>query len=103
MVLAPGFTESPATLCIDHLRRQKRFTALPKIEPVAETSLSQAEVNHIRQVVNELQPPEYSKVIKAYFWEGKGCKQIAKELNTTTGTVGTWISRAKTQLRKELL
>lgn len=88
--------------CIDHLRKNKRFARMPAVEPIAEQALTQAEINHIRKAVDNMQPPEYSRVVKAYFWEGKSYTQIASELHTTTGTVGTWISRAKTQLKKEL-
>lgn len=89
--------------CVDYLRKTKHQGKMPEAELPSEESLTLAEVNHIRKVVRQLQPPEYSKVVQAYFWEGKSYAQIASELNTTTGTIGTWLLRAKSQLRKELL
>lgn len=91
-----------SNVCIDHLRKSKRFVRQAIEDAPMQESMTEAEINHIRETVARLTPPEYRAVIEAYFWEGKTYAQIAATHNTTTGTVGTWISRAKAQLRKEL-
>ena len=88
--------------CLDYLR--KRHLTLPianadDITSEATTILYDDEIERVRNAVNALQPPEYAFVIKAYYWEGKSYRVIADELNITTSTAGTWIRRAKQQLK----
>ena len=61
------------------------------------------EIELIHKLVEELEPPKYAEVIKAYFWEGKNYQEIATSYNTTTNTIGSWISRAKSQLKEKLV
>lgn len=93
-------------LCIDHLRKNKKKFALENVENYMESvepeGLDQDEIIAIRRAVEELEPPQYAETIRAYFWEGKSYKEIASRYNTSTGTVGTWISRAKAQLKEKL-
>lgn len=89
---------------IDYLRKKKRGVQTDDIEKLADLTmpidLPDDEIMALRQAVDELEPPVYSQVIKAYFWEGKSYQAIACELDVTTNTVGTWIRRAKTQLKE---
>jgi RNA polymerase sigma factor (sigma-70 family) len=64
--------------------------------------LEEDEKQAVRDAVAALEPPKYGAIIKAYFWEGKSYQAIAKEYDTTTGTIGTWIRRAKAQLKEKL-
>lgn len=93
-------------LCMDHLRKQKRTVRLKDIEERAEetdpSAIKEDDIQHIRKLVEALEPPKYAAIIKAYFWEGKSYQEIALEHNTSTNTIGTWISRAKLQLRGQL-
>jgi len=93
-------------LCIDTLRKNKRRVHIKDIESRLEATLPQhieaEEIEHIRMLVKNLEPPKYAAIITAYFWEGKSYQEIADAHHTTTGTIGTWMSRAKLQLRKEL-
>lgn len=93
-------------LCIDHLRKNKRKVHVEDIEDYVESVLpevlGQDEIVAIRQAVNELQPPQYAEIIKAYFWEGKSYKEIAELHDTSVNTIGTWVSRAKAQLKEKL-
>lgn len=57
----------------------------------------------LQKLINELLPPEYGELIRMYFWEGKSYKELAKEYQTTTNTIGTWRSRAKLQLKEKLV
>jgi len=93
-------------LCIDNLRKNKRKVHVKDIENHLEAILpryiEEEEIDHIRTLVSELEPPKYAEIIKAYFWEGKSYQELADAYSTTTGTIGTWMSRAKLQLKEKL-
>lgn len=93
-------------LCIDALRKNKRRVHVKDIEnylePTEPAHSEEDDISRIRNAVERLEPPKYAEIIKAYFWEGKSYKEIAEIFETSTNTVGTWMSRAKSQLRKEL-
>jgi len=93
-------------LCLDYLRKTKRKVVIEDIETMADTSvpvdINEDEKDAIRRAVDMLQPPKFGQVIRAYYWEGKSYEEIADTFETTASTVGTWIRRAKLQLRKEL-
>lgn len=92
--------------CIDWVRKNKRKINVEDIEKYMETSdpqhaqLEEAEI--IQKAIQTLEPPKYAAIIKAYFWEGKSYQAIAEEYDTTTGTIGTWLNRAKAQLKEKL-
>lgn len=44
----------------------------------------------------------YKTVVVMHYWEGKTYEQIAVAMNTTTGSVKGWMSRAKQELRRTL-
>ena len=91
---------------IDSLRKSKR--SIPIEDPDdyadqhAEVELFDDEVAALRGAVDALEPPVYAEVIKAYFWEGKSYSAIADELHVSTNTVGTWMRRAKANLKEVL-
>lgn len=91
---------------IDYLRKNKRVIAVDDPEQYAdehaEVELFDDEIQALRSAVDALKPPEYAQVIKAYFWEGKSYQAIADELDITTNTVGTWMRRAKANLKEVL-
>ena len=93
-------------LCIDVLRKYKRKVIVENIEGQLEAVLPKhienEEAEHLRNLIEQLEPPKYGEIIKAYFWEGKSYQDIAAVYGTSTNTVGTWISRAKSQLREKL-
>lgn len=93
-------------LTIDYLRKARRHVDVDDIEVFADVStpetLKNDEIAAIHAAVDQLEPPVYAEVVRAYFWEGKSYQQIAREHHTTTGTIGTWLSRAKAQLQEEL-
>ncbi len=87
----------------DHRKRARKASSLPDYELEAPTpELTASEASEIRRAVRALEPPEYAQVIEAYYWEGKRYETIAQELGVPLGTVGTWMTRAKSKLRKEL-
>jgi RNA polymerase sigma-70 factor (ECF subfamily) len=95
-----------SNLCVDFLRKNKRTVNVEDIEQYTSTidpaSMEIDEVERVRAVVEQLEPPKFAQVIKAYFWEGKSYQEIATTFDTTTNTVGSWINRAKSQLREKL-
>jgi len=95
-----------SNLCVDFLRKNKKAVNVEDIEQYTQAidpaSLEMDEVEKVRTLVEQLEPPKYAEVIKAYFWEGKSYQEIAATFDTTTNTVGSWINRAKSQLREKL-
>ena len=93
-------------LCIDMLRKNRRKVDVKNIERHLEAILprhiEEEEIEQLRKTIEELEPPKYAAIIKAYFWEGKSYQELAKTYKTSTNTIGTWMSRAKLQLREKL-
>jgi RNA polymerase sigma-70 factor (ECF subfamily) len=88
----------------DYHKKAHREQPLPDYDIAAKAEgISSSEAMEVRRVVDELEPPEYATVIRAYYWEGKRYETIAEELGVPIATVGTWIKRAKVKLRKELV
>ena len=94
-------------LCIDTLRKNKHKVHLKDIEKHLEAThpkhIEEEDVERLRTLVAELEPPKYAAIVKAYFWEGKSYQQLADTYGTTTGTIGTWMNRAKLQLKEKLV
>lgn len=93
-------------LCIDTLRRQRRKVGIDDIDAyVASTEptyMEDEEKQWLQKIINELEPPKYGELIRAYFWEGKSYQELAVHYETSTNTVGTWMRRAKAQLKEKL-
>ncbi len=93
-------------LCIDLLRKNKRNVTVDDVERYmalhAPPHITKEEIDDIREAVELLDPPKYACVVRGYFWEGKSYQALADEYHTTTGTIGTWLSRAKVQLKEKL-
>lgn len=94
-------------LALDYLRKQKRITHPEDIELIADathpTFLEEERKQAVRSAVETLQPPEYKEAIESYYWQGLSYDQIAKNMNKPTSTIGTYIRRAKQQLKGDLL
>lgn len=92
---------------LNYLRKNKRRVTIEDIESLADqtvpVSLDENEKQIIRDAITMLEPPKYGAIVKAYFWDGRSYSEIAKEYGTTTNTIGTWIRRAKAQLREKLV
>lgn len=93
-------------LCIDLLRKNRQKINVDDIESHMDATqpshLEDEEKLYLQKIINELEPPKYAELIKAYFWEGKSYKELAQTYGTSTNTIGTWMSRAKIQLKEKL-
>lgn len=91
---------------LDYLRKHARQLNVEDIELLAEATMphfiEQEEKEALRKAVRELMPPEYRHVIEAYYWQGKSYQQIARETHRSVNTIGTWMHRAKLQLKGKL-
>ena len=92
--------------CLDILRKRNRQLDVEDIEQIAETTMpvyaDDEEARALREAVLNLTPPQYRRIVEAYFWEGKSYQEIATELNMTTSNVGVCMLRAKVQLKEVL-
>lgn len=93
-------------LALDHLRKQKKIVHVEDIELVAQVTepafINDDERAAVRLAVSKLSPPEYKEAIEAYYWQGLSYEQIATKMNKPVNTIGTYIRRAKIQLKGEL-
>lgn len=91
--------------CIDMLRKTKKTIELDAEKLAEQTmpvSLEEDEKLAIKNAIEQLEPPKFGEIIRSYYWQGMSYDELAKEYDTTVGTIGTWMRRAKLQLRKEL-
>ncbi len=92
---------------LDHLRKNKRKFNVEDVERLAESTMplymEEEEREAVRKAVLELVPPEYRQIVEAYYWQGKSYQQIAKEMDKPVNTIGTWMHRAKLQLKEKLV
>jgi RNA polymerase sigma-70 factor, ECF subfamily len=70
------------------------------ISTLADTDQT-AKDNELHFAVDQLSD-NYKAVVVMHYWEGKTYEQIAVAMNTTTGSVKGWMSRAKQELRRTL-
>lgn len=93
-------------ICLDYIRKNKRTINFNDIEAIigadSPEHMKEEEFEQLRGLIDELDPPKYSEVIKGYYWEGKSYQVLAKEHETSTNTIGTWLKRAKAQLKERL-
>jgi RNA polymerase sigma-70 factor (ECF subfamily) len=93
-------------LALDYLRKQKRKMNVDDVEVLAEATMPTYLEDEMRQTmrdaVKSLVPPEYRRVIEAYYWDGKSYQEIADAEGIPLNTTRTWIRRAKQQLKEKV-
>jgi RNA polymerase sigma-70 factor (ECF subfamily) len=93
-------------LCIDYMRRNKRKVSLADIEERIEATESAYQdiemADYVQGAMKQLEPPKYASILRAYYWEGRSYDDIAKDFHVSINTIGTWIRRAKQQLKENL-
>ena len=95
-------------ICIDELRRKKRYPALPGDLPDPPVPSAEAEyinrwerLNRIH-LLAELDETD-RELLTAFSLEGKPTKQIAREMNLTDGQVRVRLHRIRGRLRKGMI
>lgn len=92
--------------CIDQLRKQRKKVPIKNLETYLEAVepdyAENEESRLLQKLIKELEPPKYGELIRAYFWEGKSYQELAATYDTSTNTIGTWMRRAKAQLKEKL-
>ncbi len=87
-------------LCRDRSRRVTVWHRLaPLFAPTSQAAISDAGV--LDDVLLSL-PYNQRAAVVLRFWGGHSNEEIAEQLGCSTGSVGPWIDRALTRLRKEL-
>lgn len=95
-------------LALDELRKKKRrkIVSLDAIgfEPVDRGAGPHAKVlySELHQAVAEL-PPNYRSVISLYYWQGRSYKEVSYAMGVPEGTIKSWLSRAKMELKERLI
>ena len=91
---------------LDFMRKQRYKVAVDDIELVAEATMPRyaelEEQKAVRSAVKTLSPPQYKRVIIAYYWQGKSYNDIAAECDVPLNTVRVWLYRAKEKLKEQL-
>lgn len=93
-------------LALTHLRKRrdlklsdKEISAIISNAPDAEQLALHEE---LRGAVSKL-PRQQRTAVELHYWQGKPYDTIAAQMGTSTGTVKSWISRAKKRLREAVL
>jgi RNA polymerase sigma-70 factor (ECF subfamily) len=92
---------------LDALRRRRRAAALgsggeaPQEPGPEEIALRNDEAERVHQALEAL-PARYRQVLELYYGTGLRYREIADALGIPIGTVKTFLSRAKRQLRENL-
>jgi RNA polymerase sigma-70 factor, ECF subfamily len=55
----------------------------------------------LHEAVDEL-PTPYATVVSMHYWQGKSYSEIASTMGTSVGSIKSWMSRAKRQLKEKL-
>lgn len=87
-------------VCRDMLRRKHREDVSLEDRDFALDNVS-AERQELLQAVMAL-PESYKTVVYMYYYEGYSVTEIARALNKPAGTVKTWLSRSRKQLKEFL-
>ena len=94
-------------ICIDELRKQKRFPALPGDLPEPPVESAEAEYINSLERLNRIHllsslDETDRKLLLAFSLEGKPTKQIARELDLTDSQVRIRLHRIRKKLKKGL-
>jgi len=92
------------TVCLTELNRRRRRGEVPLVEdnpglPTVAPVEADDVPDLLRQCVKRL-PGRYADIITRYYLEERPYQEIAEELDIPTGTLKTWMFRARKQLRK---
>lgn len=92
-------------IAIMHLRKRRDLlideTAVDRVLSTLPDSEQIALKHELHRAVDAL-PARYRSVIKMHYWQGKPYREIALRLGTSEGTIKSWMSRARRQLKEAI-
>lgn len=92
-------------IALSELRRKRPLALDDEMIQLIITEVPRTEKSAIYQELHqaiEKLPAKHRTAVKLHYFQGKKYEQIAREMNTTTGSVKGWMSRAKQQLKEML-
>lgn len=92
-------------LALMHLRKRRSVRMdedeLDKVPSGLPGTDALARNRELNEAVEAL-PLRHRTVVSMYYWQGKSYLEIAKHMGTSVGSVKSWMSRAKKQLKEVL-
>jgi RNA polymerase sigma-70 factor (ECF subfamily) len=92
-------------LALMHLRKRRNVRMdedeLERIVSDLPSAEDTAFHKEIHDAVNAL-PLRYRTVVSMHYWQGKSYREIATHMGTSVGSIKSWMSRAKKQLKEVL-
>jgi RNA polymerase sigma-70 factor (ECF subfamily) len=95
----PWFRRLAVNCAINWKEKQRRSSELPEVAVRDSGPADRSALLH--QAIREL-PPEYQACVTLKYLEDLGIKEIAESLQVPTGTVKTWLFRAREILVQKL-
>ncbi len=89
---------------IDIIKRKAKYTAaelkedIPDDINIADDYLVKERNIILQKCLNQLRP-EYRKVIELYYFYGLSAAEIAKKIDLSVGTIWTYLSKARSELK----
>lgn len=100
----PWFRTLASNVCLNWRRRQPHPLSLDAMEadPGAPTGAPPGDPSALLQKELERLPAEYRLVLLHLYYEGLSVAEISAAMNVPSGTVKTWLFRAREQLKGRL-
>jgi len=92
-------------LALTHLRKRRTVRLdegeLDRIMSDLPGTIDLAMYQELREAVDAL-PTNYRTVVSMHYWHGKSYSEIAMQMGTSVGSIKSWMSRARKQLKEVL-
>jgi len=92
-------------LALTHLRKRRTVRLdegeLDRIMSDLPGTIDLAMYQELREAVDAL-PTNYRTVVSMHYWQGKSYSEIALQMGTSVGSIKSWMSRARKQLKEVL-
>lgn len=100
----PWFRTLATRVCINWRKQQPRNASLDAMEadPAGAPADGPRDPSALLQREMEKLPPEYKMVLTYLYFQGMSVADIADTMSIPTGTVKTWLFRAREQLKEKL-
>src|SRR6185312_12395937 len=92
-------------LALTHLRKRRTIRLdedeLDRIMSNLPGTMDLVMYQELREAVDAL-PTNYRTVVSMHYWHGKSYSEIAMQMGTSVGSIKSWMSRARKQLKEVL-